>query len=592
MTTTSPRTPPSQAPLRLRCLASITLLPFLAAVPVIPAAGAPTGPTPQNRRAKDDKPKDDKSKDDKPKDDKPKDWRHWKRELRERFPDRRQRAVAKLSKLDHAEAWELVVGALADRDARVADEAQLALGRLEDPKLLRLITGRGGLGDRDPWVRLRVAEALGRVPLELEPKLLARAIEPRHEPLACALAWTVERQALAGRLTDKKGSLARALARCEGRQMGSRLRAAAWTARVTLAVAGERGDESQAARRGTPTVDGPPGPATPRADSKLAQLPPEVAAAIQAAFGDGEASLRRAALDFALRYDPECALRRARQLVSDESLSVRTTAALVCGYLPRRDGLLSLAERLPVEPRRRMQERLVNTLQRATGMKYRADVRPWRRYLQQQPADWRPSPARDGTTLGSGRSAVASAGLPILSDRLAFLIDFSGSLWQTQVGDKSRKEIVDQALRAALESLPTSARFNLIPYTGEPHPWRDSLVDASPKEIRSAMNFFERCNERGTGNVYDAIGVALQDPEVDTLVILTDGAPTGGRRWNLGLMVELLLEETRYRSVAFDSVLVDAPKGLRKHWQALAERSDGTSIAVRWDPKQGVRPER
>ena len=80
-----------------------------------------------------------------------------------------------------------------------------------------------------------------------------------------------------------------------------------------------------------------------------------------------------------------------------------------------------------------------------------------------------------------------------------------------------------------------------------------------------------------TGRLF---GSALADPRVDSLVVVTDGAPTGGAHWNLDLMFELLVWETRWRPVAVDAVLVDASARLREHWAGLAERTGGTCTSV------------
>ena len=74
--------------------------------------------------------------------------------------------------------------------------------------------------------------------------------------------------------------------------------------------------------------------------------------------------------------------------------------------------------------------------------------------------------------------------------------------------------------------------------------------------------------------------LAMADERLDTICVLTDGAPTGGHHWNLELMVALLLERNRFRRIAFDSILVDASPGLQKHWQELARKSGGRSIVV------------
>ena len=179
-----------------------------------------------------------------------------------------------------------------------------------------------------------------------------------------------------------------------------------------------------------------------------------------------------------------------------------------------------------------------------------------------------------------GDTRVALAGLNVVSDRVCFLIDLSGSVWQTKVGDKTRKELLDERLRAALGALPETTRFNVIPYTNDPIPWEKQLVPATKANVARATAEFEHCHQSGRGNFYDAAQLALCDPELDTLVALTDGVPTGGHRWNLDLMIELLVAQNRFRHVAFDSVLVDAPKSRAKQWATLAERTGGRSVVA------------
>jgi hypothetical protein len=181
-----------------------------------------------------------------------------------------------------------------------------------------------------------------------------------------------------------------------------------------------------------------------------------------------------------------------------------------------------------------------------------------------------------------GDTKVGFAGLNLISDRVCFLIDLSGSVWQSKVGEKTRKEIVDERLRSALQSLPPDTSFNVIPYTSQPIPWERRLVPSTPANVKKAIDSFERCHHSGRGNYYDAVQLALLDPDVDTIVVLTDGAPTGGHRWNLELMVELLVEQNRFRKVAFDSILVDAKRAQALRWEDLAARTGGRSIASDW----------
>jgi hypothetical protein len=242
-----------------------------------------------------------------------------------------------------------------------------------------------------------------------------------------------------------------------------------------------------------------------------------------------------------------------------------------------------MIDRIEHEPRAHLRWSLVQTLQVMTGQKHRQDPRPWRLFASQLPESWHASevvPAPEEAAAVAGATSSSFAGLPIRSDRICFLIDFSGSLWQEREGGRTRKELVDEQLTGVLPALAEETEFNLMPYTGLPIPWQKSLVRASSVTVKQALGFFTGCHATGRGNFYDAALLAMADERVDTICVLTDGAPTGGHHWNLELMVNLLLERNRFRRIAFDSILVDASPGLEKHWQELARKSGGRSIVV------------
>ncbi len=119
-----------------------------------------------------------------------------------------------------------------------------------------------------------------------------------------------------------------------------------------------------------------------------------------------------------------------------------------------------------------------------------------------------------------------------------------------------------------------------MPYATEFKPWNDGLVPASRKNVGDASRVFEDCRLTGKGNVWDPLLFALADPAVDTVLIVTDGAPTGGRRWDLTLMADLIERERRWSGVAISTVLVDASTKLQRRWSEIAERTGGFSVAV------------
>ena len=462
---------------------------------------------------------------------------------------KRRAAVNKLVKLDTKEAWELVIEALDNEDAPAADEAQLDLAGLTQPKVFDSLWGRAGLGSKSRIVQLRTAELIGRREVGVEVERFGKALKERDDEVRRLLLWSVERLALEGRLLgDAKAELGKDLIKMMRRDGDAAVRGAALYAYGAI-----HGAEASAEWVVTVAEDKAPAArcAAARNVGWLGPLQWDVAAGLAA----DEASSVRAAAIWGLAQLAQTGNRAAAEL---------------------------LVTRVESETTLQLQWLLVGRLQGLSGMKHRLNPAAWRRWYDTLPEDW--TPASNAEAAGSAaddddRSAASFAGLPLHSDALTFLIDLSGSIWNVK-NDKLPKDVAGEHLNAALDRLQETVLFNVIPYTNTPFPWEDEMVTASSKATKAAKQYFADCRERGAGNVYDAILLALQDERVDDLVILTDGAPSGGTRWNLNLLVPQLLEANRYRSVVFDSLLVGANNGLTRHWETLARETGGRCISI------------
>jgi len=461
-------------------------------------------------------------------------------ELAQKFVDKdaraRRDAVIGLARLDTPQAWDKVLSGLRDPKPEVADEAQLQLAGLAGPTELALLYGKDALASKDEFVRLRAAEVLGRLSETPDATLVLKALADKDASVRRTLCWSIERLASAGQWsasTPTLGELAR-------KDKDGGVRGAALVASALL--------------RG------------------------ETAESLAALAGDGDAELRAAVVLAARALDVDAGYARASAAVKDGALGVRLVAAesLAAGRDAR--GARALVELLESEKELRGRWHAVELLRQLSGLQHRIDPRPWKVWAAALADGPLPEPRK--TERADEERSVSFAGLPIRSERVCFLIDLSGSIWQKRADGRTRKELVDEELRKALEALPESTRFNVIPYTATAVPWQKSLVPAERKNVAKALEWFVGRKDTGTGDLWGALQLALADPAVDTLVVLSDGAPSGGRRWNLGLMKQLFAEQNRFRRVELDAVLADASGWLAREWDEMCAATGGRTLQI------------
>ena len=163
-----------------------------------------------------------------------------------------------------------------------------------------------------------------------------------------------------------------------------------------------------------------------------------------------------------------------------------------------------------------------------------------------------PSVPDHGLWGGSGASVFFG---DKVAPRSVFCIDTSSSMRQlvtikkeyhrprsgrTKVGTKEEKEgtpsnqarkvdIVKGELVQALGGLRATHRFNVISYNADADIWRGSrLLAARPSTVRTATRFVEKLETHSGTNIFDALVKAIAMDGVETIYLLSDGAPSRG----------------------------------------------------------------
>jgi hypothetical protein len=240
-------------------------------------------------------------------------------------------------------------------------------------------------------------------------------------------------------------------------------------------------------------------------------------------------------------------------------------------------------------------------------------------------ADWRNywKSRRLGTPTATpkastGRTVVASRAsffsMAIESDRVLFVIDVSGSMLEIDpaptadpgrfVGtgttvvriprgdgpggkDRTRLEAVQQELVRTLRALDARIRFNILAFSHEIRLFDDSkgggLIDATKANKKRAEDWVLGLQAGGATRTDSVLVEGLRIPEVDTIYLLSDGAPDAGNGQKIDPAWVLALIDARnhFRVCRIHAIgFVESGSALRKFLENLAERNDGRCVLL------------
>lgn len=124
-------------------------------------------------------------------------------------------------------------------------------------------------------------------------------------------------------------------------------------------------------------------------------------------------------------------------------------------------------------------------------------------------------------------------GSEVVSRRLAFIVDFSGSMTakmdMKDANSKTRLDRAKEELVAVIKGLTKDAHFNLVFFGTDFKAWQKTIVRATGKARSSALGYISGGKTMGGTNIYDPLEAVLQDPNVDTIYLLSDGSPGSGK---------------------------------------------------------------
>ena len=175
-------------------------------------------------------------------------------------------------------------------------------------------------------------------------------------------------------------------------------------------------------------------------------------------------------------------------------------------------------------------------------------------------------------------------GIRIDSHRVLFILDVSGSMNEPlraeYLGESGRPRIdyAKDELLKAINALEANALFNIAPFSGGVESWlEDGVASADEMTREDATIYVERLGANGGTNLFGAIEFGFQDPDVDTIFVLSDGEPSVGDIIDPQLIRDEVALMNETRNIVINSIAVG---GSLQILEWLAEDSGGSYVEV------------
>jgi len=216
--------------------------------------------------------------------------------------------------------------------------------------------------------------------------------------------------------------------------------------------------------------------------------------------------------------------------------------------------------------RGRLQEDIVRQLERLTGQTFGFDVASWKSFVLHAPPDYLSHAGeRQLAQLGTprfGTGGVRYHTIGTASQRFVLVTDLSGSM-DTPIRlpgtpePRPRIEIVREELTRLIEGFDATIGFDLVTFRDGVEIWKPQMALAGEAVRRAALQEVAGYRANGGTNIYgglsavfDIAQAAMEDTthtlqDVDTLFLLSDGAPSEGLIRDTELLLQYVSERNR-----------------------------------------------
>lgn len=181
----------------------------------------------------------------------------------------------------------------------------------------------------------------------------------------------------------------------------------------------------------------------------------------------------------------------------------------------------------------------------------------------------RRGPARQVTS----RTSATFYGIPVISERVIYCLDVSGSMNAQAGSGSTRLKVAQAALIEALRRSPRTSVVNVIFFETRVDPYAKKVVSLKQKGVLARLSqFINKQTPRGGTNIHAALLQALEDERVDTIYLLSDGAPSAGAITDIQQLADDIRRRNRTRKIVIHGISIGTESRLLER---LAAESGG-----------------
>lgn len=179
-------------------------------------------------------------------------------------------------------------------------------------------------------------------------------------------------------------------------------------------------------------------------------------------------------------------------------------------------------------------------------------------------------------------SRASFFGIRIKSHRVIFILDVSGSMNELTRGQyvgklgEPRITVAKRELTKCIDALEQDSLFNIINFSTGVERWlSEGIADTKGSNREDAKSYVDKLGANGATNLHDALKLAFQDKDVDTIFVLSDGEPTAGEVVDPGAIRETVASWNEHRRITINTIAVGGTFDILR-W--LAEDTGGTHV--------------